>query len=316
MSSSNSSDLGSVRSQRHSHLRSRAHEPSFSPIYASGSVYTGSVALDEVEVTKKYSPAIELEKTLPHPGLARADVACDKEHLSGSLKVESQEDIKAPNASVLQQHVMFFDLNKDGIITPYETYCGFRQLGFNPPVSVFGACVIHGFMSYSTQESWLPDPFFRLIIKNMHRCVHGSDSNVYDREGRFIPQQFEDLFSKFDHDGKGGLYWDELFEFVSWNRDAMDFMGMFAARFEWGFAWWLGAEPSSAGKSVLKKETIRQIFDGTLFEKIARQRAEEKEKQRELKRSQKSSKGMTGSTTAGAAAGDASRSGTEIKKVQ
>lgn len=36
-------------------------------------------------------------------------------------------------------------------------------------------------------------------------CCSGSDSGVYDTEGHFIPQKFEELMSKYDKDGKGGL---------------------------------------------------------------------------------------------------------------
>lgn len=48
----------------------------------------------------------------------------------------------------------------------------------------------------------------------MHRTKHGSDSNVYDNEGRFSPEKFEELFSKWDSGGKGGLSWDDLVAMV------------------------------------------------------------------------------------------------------
>ena len=37
------------------------------------------------------------------------------------------------------------------------------------------------------QGSWLPDPLFSVKTRYIHRCKHGSDSEVYDTEGRYIP---------------------------------------------------------------------------------------------------------------------------------
>jgi hypothetical protein len=35
----------------------------------------------------------------------------------------------------------------------------------------------------------------------------GSDSGSYDHQGRFVPQAFEEMLSKYDKDNKGGLYY-------------------------------------------------------------------------------------------------------------
>lgn len=56
--------------------------------------------------------------------------------------------------------------------------------------------VIHFFFSWFTAPGVLPDPFFRVFIKNGHRSKHGSDTAVYDSEGRFIPAKFEEIFTK------------------------------------------------------------------------------------------------------------------------
>jgi hypothetical protein len=56
-------------------------------------------------------------------------------------------------------------------------------------------------------------------VSRIHRTKHGSDSGVYDTEGRFIPQRFEDLFSKFDVNGKGGLDFDDIQDMVYANMN-------------------------------------------------------------------------------------------------
>lgn len=86
--------------------------------------------------------------------------------------------------------------------------------------------------SLVSSPGWLPDPFLRVFTRNIHRGKHGSDQEVYDHEGRFIPQvcvvgscgfgvvlihsrgttqtlqRFEDIFSKWDHEGKGAFaFW-------------------------------------------------------------------------------------------------------------
>jgi peroxygenase len=81
-----------------------------------------------------------------------------------------------------------------------DTYRGFRALGFNILLSLFSVVVIHFNFSYPTVPGHLPDPFFRIYLKNIHKDKHGSDSGTYDSEGRFVPQKFEDTFSKYADD--------------------------------------------------------------------------------------------------------------------
>jgi hypothetical protein len=33
---------------------------------------------------------------------------------------------------------------------------------------------------------------------------------VYDTEGRFVPEKFEEIFSKYDRGAKGGLDWADI----------------------------------------------------------------------------------------------------------
>lgn len=74
-----------------------------------------------------------------------------------------------------------------GLIYPIDTFTGFHKIGFNPLLAFFAIFVIHGTFSYPSQPGWLPDPLFSLNTANMHRCKHGSDSETYDTEGRYVP---------------------------------------------------------------------------------------------------------------------------------
>ncbi len=66
---------------------------------------------------------VTLERPVPkdlaleNPGLPRVNVAADVDHPQGS------DDAKK-EISVLQQHIEFFDRDKNGVIYPWETFSG------------------------------------------------------------------------------------------------------------------------------------------------------------------------------------------------
>ncbi|CAK9206912.1 hypothetical protein BDL97_15G078600 [Sphagnum fallax] len=211
-------------------------------------------------------PVTEYNLGIPYPQIPRALVAPDAENPSGTPGYNNR------GLSVLQQHVAFFDRNNDGIIYPWETFQGFRAIGFNLLRSFFGMVFINGALSYCTQDSWLPSPLFSLLVKNIHKAKHGSDSEVYDTEGRFVPEKFEEIFTKFAKTEPLRLSSEEVSALVQANRNAYDPFGSNAANLEWSLAYSLLKDKDG----FLTKEAIRGVYDGSIFYEIERKRQQSK----------------------------------------
>jgi hypothetical protein len=97
--------------------------------------------------------------------------------------------------------------NKDGELTPTETFTGFRALGYNLFMSFVGTFLVHFFFSWWTLDTWIPDPFFTIHIKNIHRCTHGSDSHVYDQFGTFLSDSLI-FINVYCRRAKAGIHWN------------------------------------------------------------------------------------------------------------
>ncbi|KAL9576295.1 MAG: hypothetical protein Q9212_007222 [Teloschistes hypoglaucus] len=174
---------------------------------------------------------------------------------------------------VIQQHVSYWDRDKDSIIWPRDTYTGCRDFGWSRLLAFFASLIIHLGLSYSTVPNLiLPDPYFRIYVDRLYKAKHGSDSMTFDSQGRFRPQQFEDIFAKYDQGGKGGLDVDDLCIFWKDQRMLFDFFGWTACALEW-VATYLLIWPADG---ILKKEDIRTVYDGSIFYK----RAEETRRKR------------------------------------
>jgi len=214
--------------------------------------------LQDVPVTRQHPPPADLSKYIPEPGMPRANRAISKEKPNGT-------ENSPPNATVLQQHVLWFDFDGDGVIYPWDTFIGFRKLGFNLLICALAPLFIHGSFSYPTLRGWLPNPLFPIYIDRMHRTKHGSDTETYDTEGRFVPQKFEEIFSKYDKENKGGLSWNDIQDMVYGNMNVNDFAGWIGERLEWWVLYLLCKDE----RGIVSKEKIRAQYDGSLWEKIA-----------------------------------------------
>ncbi|KIJ26216.1 hypothetical protein M422DRAFT_209552 [Sphaerobolus stellatus SS14] len=177
---------------------------------------------------------------------------------------KSSASLSPPNTA-LQGHVAFFDTDNDGIIWPLDTYHGFRAIGFGVFLSFLSMLVIHFGFSYATCSSWIPDPFFRLYNKNMHRAVHGSDSRSYTHRGELDEARFDEIFNTYTYPPNNNITFKQGVRMIRGNANPFDPFGWFAAIFEWGATYIL------LGSPVLK-EDVKGLMDGSLFYKLAAQK--------------------------------------------
>jgi hypothetical protein len=192
-------------------------------------------SIRSVPVTEERKPFINTSPhaKLQHAGTARANIAASSEFPHGTTK--NNYAGRHSDRTVLQQHCDFFDRDSDGILWPQDTFIGFHRLGFGIILSLVAVFIIHSNFSYPTVSGWLPDPFFRLYLKRVHKDKHGSDTNTYDTEGRFVPQKFEDIFAKYA-DGRDYLTIWDVWEVMKGQRCIADPIGWGGAFFECEFA--------------------------------------------------------------------------------
>jgi hypothetical protein len=204
----------------------------------------------------------DMSSKLQDPFVPRANYAPSIEAPDGSTQhnwVGRHRD-----QTVLEQHIAFFDKDGDGVIWPSDTFFGFKELGYNLFIQLFAAFVIHFGMSYATLNSWVPDPFFRIYVKNINHAKHGSDTGTYDKYGRFMPDKFEAIF-KYDREGKGGVTWWDGMRMVRSNRLLADPFGWTAAFLEFTAAYIL-VWPKDG---IVTREAFRRTYDGSLFFEVA-----------------------------------------------
>lgn len=134
-------------------------------------------SLPSIPITTQRPVPHNLDDVMKNPGAPRANITIDREHPEGTYT--------PPNdATVLQQHMAFWDRDGDGTVWPIDTFRGFRDLDFPWILCFIAMPVIHGTFSYWTLSSWIPHLGFPIRFKNAHKTKHGSDTETYDTEGR------------------------------------------------------------------------------------------------------------------------------------
>ncbi|KAF3432133.1 hypothetical protein FNV43_RR26872 [Rhamnella rubrinervis] len=193
-----------------------------------------------------------------------------------NIQEEYGEKLTPPSEqNILQKHVQFFDRNDDGVVYPWETFQGFRAIGCGLALSTGAAFFINMGLSSKTRPGKCFSLLFPIETKNIHKAKHGSDSGVYDSEGRFVPLKFEEIFKKHARKHPDALTSDELKAMLKSNREPKDFGGWLAAYVEWKILYVLCKDKHG----LLHKDTVRGVYDGSLFEHMAQQKLAAKKKE-------------------------------------
>jgi len=116
--------------------------------------------------------------------------------------------------------------------------------------------------------SYVPDPFLRIHIANIHRDKHGSDSGSFNHRGGFDRTSFNEIFTNAAPPAHDSLSFWEGVNLIKRNHDLFDIFGTLAAVFEW-FAVYFMLWPADGRCS---KEDIKGVMDGSIFESIAGRR--------------------------------------------
>ncbi|KAG6393411.1 hypothetical protein SASPL_147652 [Salvia splendens] len=195
-------------------------------------------------VTMQRPGRTDLETSIPKPYMARGLIAPDMDHPNGTPGLAHN------NLSVLQQHCAFFDQDDDGIIYPWETYSGFRlqhdRLLRNGDLH----------QSFNELRNASSKSGFRLLSSRFTFTTYTRPSmgavreHTIEKEGRYCPSEFENMFSKHA----------ETFP------DKLSYGEMVGSKVEWTSLYILARDE----EGYLSKEAIRRCFDGSLFDYCAK----------------------------------------------
>ncbi|KAF2305604.1 hypothetical protein GH714_006978 [Hevea brasiliensis] len=151
---------------------------------------------------------------------------------------------------------------------------GFRAIGFGVLFSAASALFINMGLSKKTRPGKYPSLLFPIEVQNIQLGKHGSDSGVYDKDGRFVDEKFEAVFCKHARTHPDALTSGELMGMLRANREPKDYLGWVASWTEWKTLYILCKDSNG----LLQKETVRAVYDGSLFEQLEKQKASAKKK--------------------------------------
>ncbi|MBT9587634.1 hypothetical protein IV102_30115 [bacterium] len=162
----------------------------------------------------------------------------------------------------------FFDRNSDGSTTVPETYKGLRALGLGRVLSGAAAVGINLGLACKTGAAW-----YSLTINNdnIHKAKHDSDSDVYDAQGNYDAAKFEEMFQKHDANKDAALDKAEIDAMLERNKETK--VGRLAFGAEFGLLLSIAGQENQSGEKVLSRARMESLYDGSLFFKLAEERA-------------------------------------------
>jgi peroxygenase len=224
--------------------------------------------------SKALSPLVLLSAALLLPATAQAQEA------------PAKKTAKARTA--LQLHVDFFDRNGDGFINTYETAAGLRAIGLpgGRVAAWLAAKAIHiGLPKTHGGGHWWQR--FTIDTAIIHKGVHGSDTGAYDDNGNYVHARYLAIFV-YDTDKNNAIDTKELENLYAGNKTKS---GGLASKAEFKILMVVaGVKNPKTGLKELSRDTLRSLYDGTLFYKL--ERRENAKKARKAKARADMLKGM------------------------
>ena len=190
--------------------------------------------------------------------------------LPRTLKARSR-----PGDTTLQLHASFFDDNGDRGIDVAECTRGLKALGLPFGVAEAVALAIVAPLSLQTRGSLLA---LNIDVEKIQKGKHDSDTGILDKRGRFNARRFDKVFgahSTVDRNGDKAFTAAELTRMIEANRVTL--AGYVAAIAEWQLLLMIAADTHAVegdhSVPALSVARIKSFYDGTLFYKLARERA-------------------------------------------
>ncbi|KAJ3699354.1 hypothetical protein LUZ61_003059 [Rhynchospora tenuis] len=137
-------------------------------------------------------------------------------------------------------------------------------IGFGIGLATYAAGLIVGGLNGT-----IPGVFNPVYVENIKKGIHRSHSGAYDKEGRFVLEKFEQVFTKFGKTKPNALTLPEIDQLIEGHKEPNDPLGPLSETVEWKLLY-IAAKDKDG---FLNKDTAIGAFDGSLWDKMAKQKS-------------------------------------------